>query len=58
MGLKIMFADHLVRKEAYLDSKIRFLPSRPLEIFSKGLTLDSGQKLEFFPMLPFKQNRP
>ena len=53
-----MFADHPVRKEAYLDSKIRFLPSRPLEIFSKGLTHDSGQKLELFPLLPFKQNGP
>ena len=46
-----MFADHPVRKQAYLDSKIRFLPSRPMEIFSKGLTHDSGQKLEFFPLL-------
>ena len=58
IGLEIMFPDHPVRKQAYLDSKIRFLPSRPLEIFSKGLTHDSGQKLEFFPMLLFKQNRP
>ena len=58
IGLEIMFADHPVRKQAYLDRKIRFLPSHPLEIFSKGLTNDSGQKLEFFPMLPFKQNRP
>ena len=53
-----MFADHPVRKEAYLDSKIRFLPSHTMEIFSKGLTHDSGQKLEFFPLLAFKQNRP
>ena len=53
-----MFADHLVRKEAYLDSKIRFLPSHTMKIFSKGLTHHSGQKLEFFPFLAFKQNRP
>ena len=33
------------------------MPSRPMEIFLKGLTYDSGQKLEFFPFLPFKQNR-
>ena len=58
IGLEIMFADHPVRKEAYLASKIRFLPSHTMEIFSKGLTHDSGQKLEFFPLLAFKQNRP
>ena len=53
-----MFPNHPVRKQAYLDYKIRILPSRPMEIFSKGLTHDSGQKLEVFPLLPFKQNRP
>ena len=53
-----MFADHPVKKQAYLDSKIRFLPSRPLQIFSKGLTHDSGEKLELFPLLAFQQNRP
>ena len=58
IGLEIMFPDHPVRKQAYLDYKIRILPSRPMEIFSKGLTHDSGQKLEVFPLLPFKQNRP
>ena len=45
-----MFADHPVRKQAYLDWKIRILPSRPMEIFSKGLTHDSGQKLKVFPL--------
>ena len=30
----------------------------PYGHFLKGLTHDSGQKLEFFPLLPFKQNRP
>ena len=35
---------------------MRILPSRPMEIFSKGLTHDSGQKLEFFPLIRFKQN--
>ena len=53
-----MFADHPVRKQVYLDSKIRILPSQPMEIFSKGLTHDFGQKLDFFPLLPFKKNRP
>ena len=51
-----MFADHPVRKQAYLDWKIRILPSRPMEIFSKGWTTDSGQQLEVFPLLPFRQN--
>ena len=53
-----MFANHPLRKQAYLDLKIRILPSRPMEIFSNGLTHDSGQKLLFFPLLAFKQNRP
>ena len=53
-----MFADHPVRKQAYLDWKIRILPSRPMKIFSKGLAHDSGQQLEFFPLLAFKINRP
>ena len=37
IGLKIKFADHPFRKEAYLDRKIRILPSRLLEIFFKGV---------------------
>ena len=53
-----MFADHPVRKQAYLDWKIRILPTCPMEIFLKGLTYDSGEKLEVFPLLAFKQNRP
>ena len=52
-----MFADHPLRKQAHLDWKIRILPSRPMEMFSKGLTHDSGQQLEVFPLLAFKQNR-
>ena len=54
-----MFADHPVRKQAYVNWKIRILPSHPVGIFSKGwLIHDFGQKLEFFPLLAFKQNRP
>ena len=53
-----MFADHAVRKQAYLHWKITILPSRPREIFLKGLTLDFGQKLEFSSLLRFQQNRP
>ena len=30
----------------------------PYGDFSKGLTHESGQQLEFFSLLPFKQNRP
>ena len=58
MGLKIMFADHPVRKIAYLDLKIRILRSQPMEIFSKGLAHDFGQKFDFFPLLTFEKNRP
>ena len=29
-----------------------------MEIFSKGLTHELSQKLEFFSLLAFKQNRP
>ena len=57
MGLKIMFADHPVREQAYLDWKIRILPSRPMEIFSKGLTHDFGQELEFFLCLLLNKKR-
>ena len=53
-----MFPYHPVRKQAYLDWKIKNLPTRPMEIFLKGLTHDSGQQLEVFPLLAFKQNRP
>ena len=42
LGLEIMFPDHPVRKQAYLDWKIKNLPTRPMEIFSKGLNNDSG----------------
>ena len=50
-----MFPDNPVRKEAFLDWKIRILPSRPIEIFSKGynLTHDVGQKLDFFSYASF-----
>ena len=53
-----MFADHPLRKLAYLDWKISILPSRPMEISFKGLTHDSDQNLEFFPLIRFKQNGP
>ena len=53
-----MFADHPDTKQAYLDSKIRILPSRPMQIFLKGLTHDLDQKLKYFSLLPFKENTP
>ena len=37
--LKIIFPDHPLRKEAYLDWNIRILPSHPIEIFLKGLPM-------------------
>ena len=33
--------------------KIRILPSRPMEIFSKGLTHEFGQKLQFSSLFAF-----
>ena len=33
IGLEIMFPDHPVKKQAYLDWKIRTLPSYPIHIF-------------------------
>ena len=51
--LERIFPDHPVRKQAYLDWKIKILPSRPMEIFSKGLTHDFGQKLEFSSLFAF-----
>ena len=53
-----MFADHPVRKKAYLDWKIRVFPSQRMKIFSRGLAHDFEQKLDFFPLLTFKKNRP
>ena len=48
IGVEIKFPDHPVRKQAYLDWKRKILASRPMEIYLKGLTHDSGQQLEFF----------
>ena len=48
-----MFPDLPVKKQAYLDWKIRILPSRPMEIFLKGLTHDSGQKIRIFSFASF-----
>ena len=49
MGLEIMFADHPVRKKAFLDEKkyIRFTQWTYLDCFT-GLTYDFVQKLEKF----------
>ena len=47
MGLEIMFADHPVRKKAFLhEKKISILHSGHIGIVSKGLTHDFVQKLE------------
>ena len=48
IGLEIMFADHPIRKQAYLHSKIRILPSRPMKIFFKQVNTSLWSKIEFF----------
>ena len=58
IGLEIMFPDLPVKKQAYLDCKIRIYQVALWRFFVRGTTHDFGQKLEFFPMLAFKQNRP
>ena len=52
IGLKKLFGDHTVRKEANVHWKIRILPSRPMQIF-----FHFGQKLEFSSLICFQQNR-
>ena len=49
LGLETMFADHPVRKKAFLDEKkyIRFTQWTYLDCFT-GLTYDFVQKLEKF----------
>ena len=48
-----MFADHPVRKEAQLDWKNKDFTKFPMEIFSKGLTHEFGQKLQFSSLFAF-----
>ena len=48
MGLQIMFADHPLRKKAFLEETISILHSGHIGIVSKGLTHDFVQKLEKF----------
>ena len=59
MGLEIMFVDHPIRKQAFLDKKkISILHRGHTGIVSKGLTHDFVQKLEFSSLLVFTQNGP
>ena len=46
MGLEIVFLDHPIRKQAFLDKKISILHTGHTGIVSKGLTHDFVQKLE------------
>ena len=48
MSLQIMFADHPLRKKAFLEETISILHSGHIGIVSKGLTHDFVQKLEKF----------
>ena len=56
MGLEITFADHPVRKQAFLDLKIWIFPSHHIEIFSEGLTYDFRQKLQISSSFLCAQN--
>ena len=46
MGLKIMFVDHPIRKQAFLDKKISILHRGHTGIVLNWLTHDFVQKLE------------
>ena len=51
-----MFADHPVRKQVYLDWKIRILPSRPMQMFFKGVNPSLWSKIEIIFFASFKKN--
>ena len=48
ISLEIMFADHPVRKQTFLDEKTHRFYTVDILGFLKGLTHDFGQKLEKF----------
>ena len=48
ISLEIMFADHPVRKQTFLDEKTHRFYTEDILGFLKGLTHDFGQKLEKF----------
>ena len=48
MSLEIMFADHPVRKQTFLDEKTHRFYTVDILGFLKGLTHDFGQKWEKF----------
>ena len=48
IGLKIMFADHPVKKKSPPKQKIRILPCHPMQIFFKGVNPRLGSKIEIF----------
>ena len=48
-----MFADYPVGKQASLDWKKKDFTKSPYGDFSKGLTHEFGQKLEFSSFFPF-----
>ena len=51
-----MFADNSVRKQAYLDWKIRIIPGPPMGIFFKGVNPWLCSKIDIFSLLAFQQN--
>ena len=48
-----MFADHPVRKQAYLDSKNKDFTKSPNGDFFKGVPHEFGQKLQFSSLFAF-----
>ena len=58
IGQENVFYNIVERKNAFLAHKKRSSKSRKIEIFLKGLTHGSGQKMAIFACLFFLQYRP
>ena len=56
MGLEVVFDNHPVRKQTFLDYKNTDFKQWPSWVFSKGLTHDFGQKLKISSLFVFAQN--
>ena len=56
MGLEVVFDNHPVRKQTFLDYKNIDFKQWPYWVFSKGLTHDFGQKLKISSLFVFAQN--
>ena len=56
MGVEVVFDNHPVRKQTFLDYKNIDFKQWPYWVFSKGLTHDFGQNLEISSLFVFAQN--